>query len=1015
MKGLHNFKVYVKTDSDIDYVQVRTAIFPFKFGMMLDERLDEAYITILGTKTKTYKPTTRVKIELIENAHESDEEIVAVKHYIVASDTAKEMPVGSGFYKHELYLIEPTKLLEGIVCESLTFTNALGNIAIVESTTKTSAFTYFSAKINNQDISSGLQNEMKDLVENLYSSPETSSVLIMSPYNVASLVKPVLDEVASSNNSTLMDIPSTAIVNIYKKDVLQESATDGESPIITIDNTTKIEYNIVFRESVSGGVTPNDYSVNIRYTIEHLNVQYPAKRYTLADVVDRVLDLAVPLRVGETPKYTLEAGQHTEFNRIMSPEVTMTKNTLREQLKTVGGYAHAEARLGYTNPNNPTEYQENTIYFDKYGDAEESNIPSGYIEKTVSHSLNEYCTEIRTSAENIVNSLDYARGTLMYPNAYAFTNERTDNTNVRVEEDNAFLPTIDAIQEIIELRVTKYGGSEKDLTPFLYEKSKYDTLSSYEGTYPYTKSYALYYTQGSPNIDGLFFKAQTQQGAVASYLNTYAIANILESVYGDEISNFDGDINTLMSQFGFRITYKPISSSDYSHGKQAYSGRETEFTKIYNQSENLIEMQYFGEHIKGVSARLGNVEETRTYYLPSIKNVPKTGTILDDMYISAISCEWLPFALKCTIALSKDFNRRSQYIGINSNKRVSQVSERETYDRSRVFKNYCVFSRNGNLPLAQNPIFRDVECVARALTSVPDETAFPTSFERITTAFAWRSNADSSKAGEVMLPVMASTFGNVLELRWKYKDNYSAGDSVQFVNNGTVSGYWQTAVPYGDYFGRLKNYNFALIDRKETDGNVPQLDFNANSLPSVDVDTSNNARNINASGISTQNLPSLLRKDSRERILCGVSVEFKADSNTASDLIIGSALPKLLSIVTGQDTQIELVFLLDKIDKFRKELTVAETISLRGSVEASKSPDGTRYIIRPVNSEGADLTNFKAWAIMTPITYTGMVVTNEDGEIENQRYTQGGEILLASNDINTIGEDIYINMAEIYK
>ena len=47
---------------------------------------------------------------------------------VVASDNVTELPAGSGKYKHELYLIERTKLLEGYIGQSLTFTNALGKI-----------------------------------------------------------------------------------------------------------------------------------------------------------------------------------------------------------------------------------------------------------------------------------------------------------------------------------------------------------------------------------------------------------------------------------------------------------------------------------------------------------------------------------------------------------------------------------------------------------------------------------------------------------------------------------------------------------------------------------------------------------------------------------------------------------------------------------------------------------------------------------------------------------------------
>lgn len=46
---------------------------------------------------------------------------------VVSNDKSVESPVGSGRYNHQLYLIELTKILEGFIGDSITFTNALGN------------------------------------------------------------------------------------------------------------------------------------------------------------------------------------------------------------------------------------------------------------------------------------------------------------------------------------------------------------------------------------------------------------------------------------------------------------------------------------------------------------------------------------------------------------------------------------------------------------------------------------------------------------------------------------------------------------------------------------------------------------------------------------------------------------------------------------------------------------------------------------------------------------------------
>lgn len=116
-------RIYVNTGSFFSPVweELKGAIFPFGFAELLDERLDEAYITILGSNKDLFKPTTRLKVE-VENGgttHTYD--------FLVANDSAIEKPNGAGIWKHEIYAIEMTKALEGTIGQTIVFTNALGN------------------------------------------------------------------------------------------------------------------------------------------------------------------------------------------------------------------------------------------------------------------------------------------------------------------------------------------------------------------------------------------------------------------------------------------------------------------------------------------------------------------------------------------------------------------------------------------------------------------------------------------------------------------------------------------------------------------------------------------------------------------------------------------------------------------------------------------------------------------------------------------------------------------------
>lgn len=98
----------------VDYAP-HTAL-PVKWNALLDERLDEGRLSIRHINVKRIRIGATVDIAVGDTS----------QGFIVSADESTEVPVGSGFYDHELSLIEPTKELEGIVVETLSFTNSLG-------------------------------------------------------------------------------------------------------------------------------------------------------------------------------------------------------------------------------------------------------------------------------------------------------------------------------------------------------------------------------------------------------------------------------------------------------------------------------------------------------------------------------------------------------------------------------------------------------------------------------------------------------------------------------------------------------------------------------------------------------------------------------------------------------------------------------------------------------------------------------------------------------------------------
>ena len=97
--------------------RLANTVFPYSYGNLLDESLDEANLSVvLSTKQK-------LAIQTKLTAIITNDTKTYTRTYVVASDTVEEKPLGSGKYTHSLYLLEETKLLESITCGELAFTN----------------------------------------------------------------------------------------------------------------------------------------------------------------------------------------------------------------------------------------------------------------------------------------------------------------------------------------------------------------------------------------------------------------------------------------------------------------------------------------------------------------------------------------------------------------------------------------------------------------------------------------------------------------------------------------------------------------------------------------------------------------------------------------------------------------------------------------------------------------------------------------------------------------------------
>ena len=1004
-----NFQLEVynsKTGNYVDYTPF--AVFPLKVANLLDEQLDEMSLTLKNMPVEYFQPFTEFKITTYNKPEclLTSEQMRQIKdqkelgvYYIlddeatgkltetysitmvVANDRAIEVPVGSKRYNHEVYLIEQSKILERFISDSLTFSNPLGK-----------GFLEDVKNVIPEQINLYGYSDIRDYFLNFYQSPVEAGATLRI-LSLAEISKKYIDYWKSTGTRshiepsvTTLDgkgemIRSNIQVTVGNKTTTYTPDTIYTSYNISVSNPIIIQYQFRIYFTIEGTGNSSYEMFNFKYILSAVTNKLPLKKWTITSVINRVLDLIEPLEassyLGDTdsleqlqPRFYLNEAQADKYDNIIAPEFSFTRATLREILQQIGGFGavHAEPRISKRVGN---RYE---ISFDEYGSNEYSNISKeAYVNATFGTDINQYCTALDSSSDNLTNTLDWAQGVIVEPFMYGERSLRTEQTTARLAEDNS---TFIATQlPICSLNKVEWynAGRYYDITAYVFEATDYSTLSSFQGTYPYSKAYALYYTYGQKNIKGLFFKAEH---AVSPIFHNYSIINVLRAVTGE--SNLKFTVKELM-QLQFNVTYKPIYSARVRTHKQIVLDG-TPSVLAYNQGANAIESNYYGSHLRAVVERLGTVEKTYTYQLAFLSQIPKVGRKFDDnYYISNVTYEVLPFSIKCTIALSKHFNRLSTYVGINSQKRMWEISERQTQQRQSIFTSYILASLTNNTNDANAS--RSLAEPAKLLLNLTDYQ------RRVTNAIVRTSdiNNESIKDYLLSLPVVSSVFGNAMTFTFAFDDNYSAGQKIIEVegdntNLDNVTGMWGDYVPYTDYYGRAYYIDYGLF--RGYDDETPYND--ANELPQV-----NNTVEELSYGACLLGARYLYRKDNREIPQITHEIAVVTDN---SSIVIGPALCSNCSAVNVSPKSYAMYLLPNRINLLdgKIDLSQADEVGIAFVEITSNSIQMTKNI-------SDSLQGYKAWALITDNIDTELQVEDEEGRAIIQTIQEGGELLIGRN------------------
>lgn len=955
----------------------RNVVIPVKYGNLLDEQLDYAVVTLARVKRKLFKPLTKARLTVTSNTEHGKEQTES-KVYFIANDDCFETPIGKEVYNHELTLIELTKFLECFQLESLCFTNPNGN-------------NYTKAAVR-PEISYSLEDNKSDYGTRIVGYKESnylSPVVVGTKYNLLPI------DYGTDATDVITVITTDSFVRISNKSGDHDYKLIDYRDIENVEFEIKEGANVITYFIKARAYTTTVYTETSSFTIYGVENKYPLKPWTVNDVIQRILQLVEPIRVNGTPRFSFTPPTDSKAKLFsqLAPEFTFTRMTLREALQTVGGFIHAEPRL---NENNEIEWdyygEQVQAKIHNYRTKEDKDIcKTKYRAQQSAFGVDQACTRLDSYQQNLVNRVDWESGTTAQPYSGGVQTLRTETAYMRGEEEiSFFFPTQQGVDRVVKFEYIDENGSTFDITPYVFEEKVYRNLSSYSGVYPSSKSFALYYTQSGKGVNGFFYKVPSEYGGTVG--KEYSIVNILNTC-GAKIpkgKDKDGNEVNAYNQMKFRLSYVPIYSTRVQQSKP-YLNEYLPLPRVlnYTQTDNSVEARFFGENIKGAVARMGNPEKTYTINLRNLNNIPKAGQLWDnDYYIASVSVAVNQDLFEVSVGLSKNFNRKSQYIGASSIKRIYEVSEEMVQQRHTVYTDYIVLTKelyidssfvNAGLFLKESGV--------KAISYIFTPGQYFTVSE-ISSVYARGRTKKGDLQEAVLLPVVASAFGNVMEFTWEYKDNFSAGLQCVELTGGSVKGVFGKEVEYTDYYGRLWSYSFALMSEDQVN------DASSTPEPSLLPELSGfyvNAGNHYAGALLNEILE---RKDSREALKKTYAVEFVTDEPT---FIIGSAFAGKNPLVyrdplTWQPPK--LYIFPKRLNKFASHIDFEDATDLGWAYDPTYSEDPVPHF--SITGKTATVAG-QAWAYVIPQSLKEVIVEDEDGDVAPIHIPKGGELIIGEN------------------
>ena len=372
-------------------------------------------------------------------------------------------------------------------------------------------------------------------------------------------------------------------------------------------------------------------------------------------------------------------------------------------------------------------------------------------------------------------------------------------------------------------------GETADITPFLYEKNVYKILDIDRNMYP-NKGIAMYYELGTNVIVGGDYQLpQANTNAYSDYTFKKVLYCAFKNVpantpkYPTDIDVAIPDntpwINIRVSDFTFTVSYRTKDTARLEHirpdlASYVLSTKHDHYPmhkQFNNQEDILVDSTAFGQNVYGKLIRTGNNNYKQTIWCKTYDDVPHKGDLVGGYYVAKATNIFLPNHIESIVEYSANYNKLSEVIGIPSEPRFWEISERNIIDREVQINDLLLITTDKDKIDQNNSFITDLShtkdlifgmggtFLKWAKTTFKGDPDTPDGQEKI---FGQRLFEKT-----VLNPINAYSSGGTLTYEWDMVDNFSAGDEValsEVVPAGVDDDAYRTlrAVQYCDKYGK---------------------------------------------------------------------------------------------------------------------------------------------------------------------------------------------------------------------